>query len=381
MNTFLHVGRTATKLQQAIALVLGIALFLWATGAPSWLPFAQAAALTTISDTLTDSDLSATSDHAWAFTTTNALDQNDTIVFTLDPTTTLFVVNNLGSADVTGESGLDVVASCGGGSNELTMATTTSTVTLTVCAGDTVAAGAKTLTFDNAKITNPGVANSYVMRVRTTNDGSTTRDQADTRVVILDDVLVTASVDTIFNFTVAGVAANTTINGDGSTTTAVTSTATAIPFGTLQPGEDKLIAQQLTVETNAAAGFTVTVVQDQELTSATGAVIDNFIDGADTATPVAWQAPGGTLGNLNEYGHFGITSEDATLSGGDEFGSALYAGNINTPREVFYHTSVADASTANIGLTRVGYKVEIDSLQEAGTDYTMTLTYVATPRF
>jgi hypothetical protein len=381
MNTFLHIGRNATKLQRAIALVLGLAIFLWATGAPSWLPFARAAALTTISDTLSDSDLSATSDHAWAFTTTAALDQNDTIVFTLDPTTSLFLINNLSSADVTGESGLDVVAACGGGSNELTMATTSVTITLTVCAGDTIAAGAKTLTFDNARIRNPGVADSYIMRVRTTNDGSTTRDQADTRVVILDDVLVTASVDTIFEFTVAGVAANQTINGDSGTTTAITTTATALPFGTLQPGEDKLLAQQLTVETNAAGGFTVTVVQDQVLTSATGADIDNFIDGGNTPTPAAWQSPAGTLGSENTYGHFGVTSEDSTLSAGDEFGTALYAGNINTPREVFYHDDVADASTAHIGLTRVGYKIEIDSLQEAGSDYTMTLTYVATPRF
>lgn len=139
--------------------------------------------------------------------------------------------------------------------------------------------------------------------------------------------------------------------------------------------------QALTVETNAANGFTVTVVQDQVLTSAAGGDIDNFIDGANTATPAAWQSPAGTLGSENTYGHFGITTEDASLSDGDSFGTALYAGNINTPREVFYHTSVADGSTADIGTTRVGYKIEIDSLQEAGTDYTMTLTYVATPIF
>lgn len=291
------------------------------------------------------------------------------------------MVNNLASTDVTGESGLDVVAACGGGSNELTMATTSSTITLTVCAGDTISAGAKTLTFDNLRITNPGVADSYIMRVRTTNDGSTTRDTADTRVVILDDVLVTASVDTIFEFTVSSVAQNQTINGDTGTTTANASSPTALAFGTLVPGEDRLLAHALAVETNADEGFTVTVVQDQVLTSATGATIDNFIDGANTATPAAWQSPAGTLGNTNTYGHFGITTEDSSLSDGDSFGTALYAGDVNTPREVFYHDSVADASTAHIGTTRVGYKIEIDSLQEAGSDYTMTLTYVATPIF
>lgn len=41
----------------------------------------------------------------------------------------------------------------------------------------------------------------------------------------------------------------------------------------------------------------------------------------------------------------------------------------------------ADGSTAHQGRTRVGYKIQIGSLQEAGTDYTNTLTYVATPTF
>lgn len=363
-----------------VAAVVTLAMILWAVGAPSWLQVTHAAALTNISDTLSDSDLSATSDHTFAFTTTAALDQNDTILFELDPTTTAFTVGTLDASDVTGESGLDVVLSCGAGGNELTMATTSSTVTLTVCAGDNITAGAIALTFDNLEITNPSSAGSYVMRVTTTDDGSTTRDTADTRVAIIDDVVVTASVDTSFTFTVSGVADGQTINGDVGTTTATTTTATSIPFETLVPGVEHLLAQQLAVTTNAANGFTVTVSQDQNLQSATGADIDTFIDGASTATPAAWQSPAGTLGSEATYGHFGITSEDADLNA-DEFGTALYAGNIGTAREVFSHTGPADGTTANSGSTRVGYKIEIDALQEAGTDYTNTLTYVATPVF
>jgi hypothetical protein len=370
-----------TDFRTLVAGVLALALVLWSTGLPSWLPFVQAAALTDISDTLSDSDLSATSDHAWAFTTITALDANDTIVFTLDPTSSLFTIGALGVSDVTGMSGLTVVSACGVGGDELTLATTTTTITLTVCATDTVTAGAKTLTFDNLKITNPGVQASYIMRVKTTNDGGATRDTSDTRVAIVNDVVVTASVDTIFNFTVAGVAANTAINGDTATTSTTTS-AIAIGFETLYPGIAEVGAQTLSVETNAQNGFSVTVVQDQELTSATGATINNFIDGLDTSTPTAWQSPAGTLGSFDTYGHFGVTSEDANFVGGaDTFGTALYVGDLGTPRLIFYHNGPADGSTASIGTTRVGYKIEIDSLQEAGTDYTSTLTYVATPVF
>lgn len=380
MKLFIDKTAAVTDIRSMIAAVLAIALILWVTGLPSWLSLAHAGELTPISDTLSDSDLSQTSDHAFAFTLETALDQSDTIVFLFDPDTSLFTINNLAATDVTSESGLDVVAACGGGSNELTMATTSTTVTLTVCAGDSVTAAAKTLTFDNLRITNPGVQDSYVIRVSTTNDGSTVRDTSDTRVAIVNDVTVTASVDTIFDFTVDAVAIGLTVNGAG-TTTATTTTATSIPFGTLTPNVPKVAAQTLAVTTNASGGFTVTVVQDNNLLSATGADIDLFIDGSAEATPAPWQAPAGTIGTEDTYGHIGVTSEDQTLSGGDTFGNALFAGNFNTPLEVFYHDDVADGSVAHEGTTRVAFEIEIDSLQEAGTDYTNTLTYVATPIF
>ena len=142
-----------------------------------------------------------------------------------------------------------------------------------------------------------------------------------------------------------------------------------------------IAGQSLAVTTNATNGFIVTVIQDQNLTSATGADIDKFKDGAATSVPTAWTAPLGTLGSEATYGHFGVTSEDATLTAGDEFGSQLYAGNLATAREVFMHNGPSDGTTANQGYTEVAYEVEITSLQEAGTDYTSTLTYVATPSF
>ena len=52
-----------------------------------------------------------------------------------------------------------------------------------------------------------------------------------------------------------------------------------------------------------------------------------------------------------------------------------------SPVEVFKNNGPADGTTQNIGTAKVGYKVEISPLQEAGSDYTATLTYVATPVF
>jgi hypothetical protein len=245
----------------------------------------------------------------------------------------------------------------------------------TVCAGDTVTAGAKTIFIGTSTqlITNPASANSYRIVI-----GGTWADAGETRVAILDDVVVTAAVATSFTFTVNGTTTGIGVNG---TTTSTTTTATAIGFGTLTPGVVYTAAQRLEVITNAANGFSVTVRQDQNLTSATGADIDSFRDGAATVAPEAWAAPLATLGSEDTYGHFGVTSEDSTLTGGDLFGSNLWGGATTSPRQVFYHTGPADGTTAHQGRTVVGYQIQVSALQEAGNDYTNTLTYVATPVF
>jgi hypothetical protein len=87
------------------------------------------------------------------------------------------------------------------------------------------------------------------------------------------------------------------------------------------------------------------------------------------------------------YGHLGITTDDAdlgtidTVTAVNDFTGRKYAGNIDQPRLVFAHLGPADGVTQNKGKARVGYQIEIGDLQEAGNDYTNTLTYVATPTF
>jgi hypothetical protein len=206
-------------------------------------------------------------------------------------------------------------------------------------------------------------------------------DSGWTRVVILSGVEVTAAVDTVFTFTVAGVGAGQTVNG---TTTTGSTGSTTIPFGTLQAGVGTTTAQDLFVSTNAANGYVVTVQLDQELQSSTGAIIDGFIDGSYTDDPTAWIAPGGDIGVPTSYGHWGITSDDATTtrSASFEFGSQEFvAASTTAGVVVMSHNGPANGAGNDAGEARVGYKVEISGLQEAGDDYTATLTYVATPTF
>lgn len=357
---------------QVVAGVVGAALFLWSISFPTLFRSAEAANLTNVSDTLSDSDVGVASNHTIAFTTTSDFNAGDQITITFDPAFTLPTGLDFNDLDVTVNS-VEQTLAASNGAGTWGVATTTTTITLTlpndsgissssdisIEIGTNATAGAT----GNTQLVNPGSEGSYEINI-----GGTIADTGATRVSIVNNVVVTASVDTNFTFAVAGVGTSSAVNG---TSTTASSSATAIPFAQLTPGVITTLAQDLTVSTNAADGFAVTVYQDHNLQSSTGADIDAFQDGAYTDTPTAWAAPSANPNNENTWGHWGLTSEDSDL-----FGSNLWVAASTTPRVVFSHNSVVSAST-----TRVGYQAEITPLQEAGDDYSTTLTYIATPTF
>ena len=364
---------------QAIAVIASLAVILWSLGLPS-LRFADAANLTTVSDTLSDSSKNASSSHTIVFTSPTGITAGEYATVTMpvgftgvdqltasDVTLATTSANTVG-ADCTASdigfstSGQDLVFEfCATASNFLSAGGTT---TITVGAGSAT------------KITNPSpVASSQSYEI---NIAAGASDTGATRVVILDSVTVTASVDTIFTFAVSGTAAGTAVNGD---TTTVESTTTTIPFGVLRDGAATTSAQVLTVNTNAANGYSVTVQIDGDLESSTGATIDGFANGAANDIPATWTSPSGTLGSPNTYGHWGITSDDAVTTRSNQFGSQEYIGATTTPRVVMSHDGPANGEGVGVGTTTVGYKIEISALQEAGDDYSTTLTYIATPVF
>ncbi|MEM9336227.1 MAG: hypothetical protein AAGA35_00015 [Patescibacteria group bacterium] len=369
------------SLLQAVAAILGLAILLWSFGFAS-LPFAEAANVTSFSNTLSDSAPSADANHTIEYVATSGVAASETIVITL-PT---------GDFDLTGVGEEDVdllengVAESVGTNWLVTVGTTPDTITLTSQgASGVIAAGATTTILIGLHATNDGspdtqIGNPSGTGSYTINVTSGSQDTGETRVAIVDTVTVTASVDTQFDFTVRGYGPSLSVNGD---TTTGTTTPTAISFGQLSALTASTAAQRLDVVTNASNGFVVTVQVDQQLTSATGADINSFANGNNTDTPTSWSAPTGSFGSDNTYGHWGLASADATLGTGltDLFGDGEYVAASTTPVEVFRNNGPADGSTAGVGTTQVAYRAEITSLQEAGDDYTATLTYVATPVF
>ncbi len=312
-----------------------------------------------ISDTISDSDLSATGvTHTIVASTTVDLAAGEYIQMVFPAGFTNIATSNLTCP------GSGVTASGTGNTVECHY-------------GSGLVAGNYTFTLTGT--TNPSTGGGYKIRVYSRNASDEELEKGTAMVAIIDDVVVTATVDATLTFDIDGLATSTSINGVETT---ASSTYDTLAFGVLDVTSSSTMGQGLQVTTNAAYGYTVTVEQDQNLTANNGADIDSFIDGdAASTTAQSWQSPAGTLGDESTYGHFGVTSDDADLSGGDDYGSSLYRGFYGTdPLEVMYHDGPADGLTANIGSTTVAYTIEIAALQEAG-DYTNTLTYICTPTY
>lgn len=382
----MHRTSNAFSVLQATAATVVLAILLWSFGLPS-LRFAEAANVTSFSDTLSDSAPGAVSDHTIQFTTPSGVDNGDTIV--IDFSNGPFVIGSVDHTDIDVETTSDFsLADDCTGSEDIGASFAGEVLTIELCSGDgaviapngttTIEIGLNA-TFDvpgDEQLTNPAIG-SYQIPLT-----AGTEDSGETRVAIVNTVLVSASVDTVFTFTVDGVNAGSAVNS--AHTTGGNTTATEIPFGTLTSGNASTAAQDLTVVTNARSGFVVTVQADQQLLSSNGSDIDGFADGAYNDTPIPWAAPGALPGDESTYGHWGITSDDATVgsndfnvgSGGDRYVSAS-----TTPVEIFNHNGPTDGTGNGEGTTRVGYRIETSALQEAAEDYQATLTYVATPVF
>ncbi len=350
--------------QRVVATLVASAVVLWSIGLYNT---AQAANLTFVSDTLSDSDLSVTSAHTIAFTipagSSLASTSSFTITFPTDLGSGFTGVATVVSGDLTatvnaGAATVDTFSAVG---QVLTVSLNT----------DATAGQEVVVAIADGKITNPNATGSTEIVI------TTPADIGKTRVAIINNVLVTAIVPTSFDFAIAGLATSTAVNG---TSTTGSTTDQLIPFGVLTAGQIKSLGQRLTVTTNARNGFVVTVESDGNLESATGAIIDNFDDGSDVAVPgTAWNAPSNNINNEATWGHWGLTTNDSNLA--SPFGANEFMAASTSPRVVFTHNGSADGTTQDVGEVEVLYQVQITPLQEAADDYNTTLTYIATPTF
>jgi len=239
-----------------------------------------------------------------------------------------------------------------------------------------------------------GTADPYTIRIQNLAGISgdyAVIDTVDVRVVVIEAVRVTATVEETLSFTIAGRSSGDTHCGQAAD---VTTQLYSVPFGSLTLTNTFYdTAQKLTVGTNAADGYNVTVFEDDEL-GLNGAdspyIPDTACDvsGCDHTTSQEWNVATGydgfgySLENVSGEGtdarftysesartfsakHFSNRTEDATPPYQDEEANA----------DVMYNTGPVDTNSIY-----VCYRITVTGIQTAG-DYYNTITYIATPQF
>jgi hypothetical protein len=329
---------------------------------------AQAASFTTVSDRISDSDKSVAATHVITFTSKVALANNEYFEVTLPST------NGAGTAVLAN-------VTCSGTGGTLTKFMPSDPGRTVRCLAGVGGYSAGTTTITVTGVTNPTVEGSYSIPVISSNSGGTTiYENATALIAVISSVTVSANVPSSLSFAISGLGTSTVVN---TATSTGSSTPTALNFGVLQASTtySSVMAQQLHVTTNAGYGFKVTVEQDQNMTSLSGATIDSFQNNTPPGSPISWTAPTATLDATTTYGHMGFTTDDSTLSSGNPYGSNKWMGfSGSSTQEVMYHNGPADGSTVDKGSVKVAFRIQISALQEAG-DYSNVLTYVATPTY
>lgn len=108
-----------------------------------------------------------------------------------------------------------------------------------------------------------GLADTYTINVKTRDGSDNTLDQVDMKVAPVEAVLVSATVDESLSFQVAGVASAQSTCGQ---TTDITTTAYSVPWGTIAATSTFYEgSQQLTVSTNADAGYSVKIEENDQM--------------------------------------------------------------------------------------------------------------------
>jgi len=392
---------------RTVAIVLMMSILSWTVGFSAYTRQAHAAmSFSSVSDTLGTSDASVGSSHVILLTAPNGLNTNDALTITFPAGFVLTALATSTDVSIFGGTcaGLNPPASPWGtwtpppGCSQInngSIAKSGQILTLTVGATQ-IAAGQQLgiVIGKNAQngvnnITNP-TAGAY--NITLANSGSNT-DSGDTWVVVLGQVVLSATVSSTFTFGVASVANSTTI---GANTTTIGTTATTIPFGSLVAGTAVIGAQTLTATGNPLNGFAVTMNQDGSFKSqGKGVTIPEFngpgiYNGqAGTSTPQTFAMPTLSVNDPATWAQIAIASDDIDVKPSVGQGSPNFAGdgslwvgfNQSSNWTVMNATSSSDGSTLGNGLAHVFFQVKTTALQPAANDYQAKIRYVATPNF
>ena len=259
------------------------------------------------------------------------------------------------------------------------LSSTTNSITATTTEGAGEALGNDGV-FVFGNITNDSATSTYYAKIYTYSDQNCSAE-VDTGTVafaVFSGVTVTATVAESLNVTVNASTCDSLMTAG----TDKPSTTTTVPFGTIDATTFYNSCQRIDIDTNASDGYTATVYKTQALTSGGDIIADGDCDGScATSTDEEWS-------NTANAG-FGYCMKDHTLSAAQVAdadwatyncgaGTEHYKVISNTSGDAETIMSSGSATTTNKAY--IGYRLNVDSAQGAGT-YSTTIIYVVTPKY
>ena len=181
----------AVRTLQAVAMTVGLALFLWGTGLPAIFQEVEAASITSASDTLSNSAPNDSSVHTIAFTTPTGMATGEVFAITfadgfdlssLNITDISMVVNGDATTTAAG-AGVDTwgVAI---GTHHVEFETPTNNANVASSSAFVITIGDE----EGTMIANPAATSSYAIDIAGDSATSTIQDSGEVRVAIMDEV-------------------------------------------------------------------------------------------------------------------------------------------------------------------------------------------------
>lgn len=405
------------KGQATLASVLITSLMLMSAGLYVFINEAKADALTSIKDVLSTSTPSASANHTIFFTTSVGLAASETVIvdFNFDSATPIPAALDFEDIDFSFQTTPDGV--CDTGDTEIVLAATPLTTTMGVVRTDL-----NTLTFTNGSVT-AAAGSEICIEVGTNAETGVTgveqivnsagsgspgtaaidsvvisgtignNDTGTALVAFVEGVAVSVTVDASLSFAIGLVTSGSCTEGGAAT--AVTTTATTVPFGSAGLAVDTFYkgCQDLTVSTNAANGYSITTEENTSLLRTGADAADKTINDAtcDSGPCTSVIAAGTTTpwATAASNDGFGYTCSgaacDAAFATAAEFNafpcqSAVAASCDPVDGTLAKATPISSAGAVSAQVSRIVYKLSFAGAQPAGA-YSNTITYIATPTF
>lgn len=243
-------------------------------------------------------------------------------------------------------------------------------------------------------ITNPSTADTtFYAWINTYTNINCSTGPLDNGVVAfatVSAVTVSATVLESLSFAVALVTnTNCTITGGASK---ITTTATTVPYATVNTEDFYDGCQSLTISTNANEGYTATVQETDQLTEPVNSdqIPDGNCDGGGSpcseTTSAAWATD---TNNGFAYCMDDITGDAAATAQAVNWATAKQCGGVSQSFMINPENNVDSPDTADMMKSAgpisgdnsyIGFRLSVDGAQEPGA-YSTTIVYVATPRY